>query len=127
MKALLDTHTLIWWDSDPSKLSPRALAALMDPAAVILLSVVGVWEILVKSHLGKLSLRLPLDQILAQQVANGIQILPVTLDHALGLEALPDIHKDPFDRLLIAQARAVSATLLSADGVFARYPVPVLW
>jgi PIN domain nuclease of toxin-antitoxin system len=126
MKSLMDTHTFIWWDSEPSKLSPRALAVLMDPAAVILLSVVGVWEILVKSHLGKLSLRLPLDEILAQQVANGVQILPVTLEPALGLEALPDVHKDPFDRLLIAQARVEGATLLSADGVFARYPVPVL-
>jgi PIN domain nuclease of toxin-antitoxin system len=127
MKSLLDTHTFIWWDSDPSKLSARALTVLGDPSAVILLSVVSVWEILVKSHLGKLSLRLPLDQILAQQVANGVQILPVTLEHVLGLEALPDVHKDPFDRLLIAQARVEGAILLSADGVFARYPVPVLW
>jgi PIN domain nuclease of toxin-antitoxin system len=66
MKSLLDTHTFIWWDSDPSKLSPRALAVLRDPAAVILLSVVSVWEILVKSHLGKLSLRLPLDPEIAR-------------------------------------------------------------
>src|SRR4051794_13113821 len=100
----MDTHTFIWWDSDPSRLSARALAVLQDPATLVLLSVVSVWEILIKSQLGKLSLRLPLEQILAQQVGNGLRILHVTLEHALGLEALPDIHKDPFDRLLIAQA-----------------------
>jgi len=127
MKALMDTHTFIWWDSDLSRLSARALAVLQDPATLALLSVVSVWEILIKSQLGKLSLRLQLDQILAEQIGNGLQILQVTLEHALGLEALPDVHKDPFDRLLIAQARVEGATLLSADAVFARYPVSVLW
>jgi PIN domain nuclease of toxin-antitoxin system len=127
MKALLDTHTFIWWDSDPSRLSAKALAVLHDPASTILLSVVSVWEILVKSQLGKLTLRLPLDQIIAQQVANRVQILPATLEHVLALGDLPAVHKDPFDRLLISQARIEGATLLSADHVFNQYPVQILW
>jgi PIN domain nuclease of toxin-antitoxin system len=127
MKALLDTHTFIWWDSDPSRLSAKALTVLHDPASIILLSVVSVWEILVKSQLGKLTLRMPLDQIIAQQVTNRVQILPATLEHVLALGELPAIHKDPFDRLLISQARVEGATLLSADQVFNQYPVQILW
>jgi PIN domain nuclease of toxin-antitoxin system len=127
MKALLDTHTFIWWDSDPSRLSAKALDVLHDPASTIFLSVVSVWEILVKSQLGKLTLRLPLDQIIAQQVANRVQILPATLEHVLALRDLPAVHKDPFDRLLISQARVEGATLLSADHVFNQYPVQILW
>jgi PIN domain nuclease of toxin-antitoxin system len=127
VKVLLDTHTFIWWDGEPSRLSPRILALLLDPSSTVLLSVVSIWEMLIKSQLGKLTLRLPLSQIVAQQLANGVTILPVTLDHTLDLEGLPAAHKDPFDRLLIAQARVEGAALLSVDRVFAQYPVTVLW
>ena len=127
MKGLLDTHTFIWWDSDPSRLSASALAFLCNPANVVLLSVVSVWEILIKVPLGKLTLRAPLATILAEQQANGIQILPAYLPHVLALESLPSIHKDPFDRLLIAQANVEGAVLLSADTVISHYPVSVLW
>lgn len=123
----MDTHTFIWWDGEPSRLSPRVLALLQDPASTVLLSVVSIWEILIKSQLGKLSLRIPLSEIIAQQVENGVEILPVTLAHTLDLEELPPAHKDPFDRLLIAQARIEDAALLSVDQVFARYPVQILW
>jgi PIN domain nuclease of toxin-antitoxin system len=124
---LMDTHTFLWWDGEPSRLSPQALKTLQDPSCTVLLSVVSIWEILIKSQLGKLSLRLPLSDIVSQQVANGVKILPVTLEHSLGLESLPAVHKDPFDRLLIAQARVEGATLLSADHIFAQYPVHFLW
>ena len=77
MKGLLDTHVFIWWDSDPSKLSAPALAFLQDPANTVFLSVVSIWEILIKLQLGKLTLGAPLASIVAQQRANGIQILPV--------------------------------------------------
>jgi PIN domain nuclease of toxin-antitoxin system len=127
MKVLLDTHAFIWWDSDPGKLSPAALAALQDPRTEVLLSVVSVWEMLIKSQLGKLTLRLPLAPIVAQQQANGIRILPVQLEHVLALEGLPAPHKDPFDRLLICQANVEGAHLVSADQVFAQYAVTVLW
>lgn len=127
MKGLLDTHTFIWWDTQPSKLSARALAFLHDPANTLLVSVVSVWEMLIKSKLAKLTLNAPLASIVAQQQANGIQVLPVVLDHIWALEILPLHHKDPFDRLLIAQANVEGAVLLSADPVFAQYPVTVLW
>jgi PIN domain nuclease of toxin-antitoxin system len=127
VKLLLDTHALIWWDSDPKQLSRPALAALRDPANSVWLSVVSVWEMVVKSQLGKLTLRLPLSQIVVQQQSNGLHVLDVTLTHTLAVEGLPPVHKDPFDRLLVAQANVEGAEFVTADPIFAQYPVRVLW
>ena len=127
MRLLLDTHTFIWWDSDPGRLSGLALSALRDPANAVWLSVGSVWEMVIKAQLGKLALRLPLADIVAQQQANGLQILPIALARVLAIEGLPPVHKDPFDRLLIAQAIVEGAELVSADPVFAQYPVRLLW
>jgi PIN domain nuclease of toxin-antitoxin system len=127
MKLLLDTHAFIWWDSDPSQLSARALAAIRDPANEVWLSVASVWEMVIKAQLGKLTLRIPLAEIVRQQQANGLQVLPVALSHTLAVESLPPIHKDPFDRVLIAQANVEGAELVSADHVVRQYPVHVLW
>jgi PIN domain nuclease of toxin-antitoxin system len=127
MRLLLDTRAFIWWDSDPGQLSAPALAALRDPANPVWFSVVSAWEIVIKAQLGKLTLRLPLADIVAQQQANGLQVLPVTLPHALAVEGLPSVHKDPFDRLLVAQANVEGAELVSADAIFSHYPVRVLW
>lgn len=127
MKLLLDTHIFIWLDSAPGKLSPQAHALCADTSNTLLLSVVSAWEMQVTAQLGKLTLMLPLQQIITgQQQANGIQILPVELAHVLALDSLPLHHKDPFDRLLIAQAIVEGATILTADRAFAAYPVPVL-
>lgn len=128
MKLLLDTHAFIWWDSDPAKLSPQARAACQDRANVLLLSVASVWEMQIKLQLGKLHLRLPLAEVIAgQQQTNDIQMLPVALGHVLALQDLPAHHKDPFDRLLVAQANVEDVVLISHDPVFAHYPVKVLW
>jgi PIN domain nuclease of toxin-antitoxin system len=127
MKLLLDTHAFIWWDSDPAQLSAPALAALRDPANEVWLSVASVWEMVIKAQLGKLTLRLPLADLVRQQQANGLQVLPVTLAHVLAVEGLPPIHKDPFDRILIAQANVEGAELVSADQLVRQYPVRVLW
>jgi PIN domain nuclease of toxin-antitoxin system len=124
---LLDTHVFIWWDSDPAQLSQPALTALRDPANTIAFSVVSVWEMAIKRQLGKLILRLPLSQIVAHQQANGLQVLPVTLTHTLAVEGLPPVHKDPFDRLLAAQANVEGVDFVTADPIFAQYPVRVLW
>src|SRR5947209_1962471 len=118
MIGLLDTHAFVWWDSSPTKLSATALAFIQDPANTLLLSVVSVWEMIIKQQLGKTILAAPLPTILARQQSNGIQILPVVLDHVLAVENLPLVHKDPFDRLLIAQANVQGAALLSADAHF---------
>lgn len=128
MKVLLDTHAFIWWDSDPSKLSLRARAACENPANVVLFSVASAWEMQIKLQLGKLQLKRPLPEIVeAQRQSNGVEVLPIGLDHVLALQDLPAHHRDPFDRLLIAQANVESATLISHAPVFAAYPVDVLW
>ena len=127
MTGLLDTHTFIWWDSDVSRLSSKVLEFLGDASNMVLLSVVSVWEMVIKMQLEKITIRAPLTAIIADQQANGMQVLPVTLAHVLTVETLPIPHKDPFDRLLVAQANAEGAVLLSADLVFAQYPVNILW
>jgi PIN domain nuclease of toxin-antitoxin system len=128
MKLLLDTHTFIWWDSDPARLSASALNLCSDPNATILLSVASVWEIQIKSQLGKLPLPLPLAKIIeAQQRTNGVELLTITLEHVLAIESLPTPHKDPFDRVLTAQSIVEGVPLLTVDPVFQQYPVKVLW
>ena len=127
MKLLLDTHTFIWMDSDPGRLSVTAAAALRDPANEVWLSVVSVWEMAIKADLGKLVLRQPLDQIVRDQQANGVQIVPVQLTHVLRVVGLPAAHKDPFDRLLVAQSVTEGMDLVTADPIFAHYPVRVVW
>ena len=127
MKLLLDTHVFIWWDSEPGRISTSAMAALRDPANSIFLSVASVWEMVIKVQLGKLTLRQPLADIVAAQQANGITVLAVELGHSLVIEHLPAIHKDPFDRLLIAQSSVEDMELVSADQTFAGYPVRTLW
>ncbi len=127
MKLLLDTHAFIWWDSDPSQLSSTALAALRDPSNEVWLSVCSVWEMAIKVDLGKLTLRLPLPDIVAQQRTNGLRVMPISLEHSVAILGLPPIHKDPFDRLLIAQATVESAKLVTNDQLVGKYSVSVLW
>jgi PIN domain nuclease of toxin-antitoxin system len=128
MKLLLDTHTFIWWDSEPAKLSPQALALCQDRQNSLLLSVASVWEMQIKLHLGKLKLTLPLAELIeSQQQVNNLEILPVLLTHVLALQQLPAHHKDPFDRLLIAQARVEDVVLISNDPMFPKYTDRVLW
>ncbi|MCA9997973.1 MAG: type II toxin-antitoxin system VapC family toxin [Anaerolineales bacterium] len=128
MKLLFDTHTFIWWDSDPSQLSQQVLELCHNPENTLILSIATVWEIQIKSQLGKLSLTLPLNEyVRTQQQANGFYILPIHLEHVFKLNELPLHHKDPFDRLLIAQSAIEDAVLLSKDRIFAAYPINVLW
>lgn len=128
MNILLDTHAFLWWAEEPAKLSSTAFATCSDKANRLLISLVSVWEIQLKIQIGKLSLKLDLRSLLEeQQRENGIQLLPITLPHILGLAGLPDYHRDPFDRLLIAQAQVEGLALLSSDANIVRYPVPVIW
>lgn len=128
MRLLLDTHVFIWWDSEPAKLSPRVLALCQDRENTLLLSVVSVWEIQVKLQLGRLKLHTPLsDLIEGQRETNALEVLPIALDHVLALDALPAHHKDPFDRLLLAQSAVEDVVLVSKDSVFTNYPVKVIW
>jgi PIN domain nuclease of toxin-antitoxin system len=128
MKLLLDTHTFIWWDSQSSQIPAVTLDWLKSPDTELLLSLVSVWEIQIKSHLGKLELKEPLlDIVQRQESQNGIVILPITLAHIIELDQLPWHHKDPFDRLLIAQGRVEAATVVSKDPAFAQYDCQTLW
>ena len=128
MKLLLDTHTFLWMDSQPDKLPLLVQEICRDPKNVILLSFVIVWEIQIKWQIGKLQLNQSLKQkIRSQQNSNQLQLLPITLEHIFALNDLPLHHRDPFDRLLIAQARVEGATLLSKDGAFEDYEVPLIW
>ncbi len=128
MKILLDTHTFIWWDSEQTKLSATALHLCQDQANTLMLSVASVWEMQIKHQLGKLTLTLPLADIIdAQRHTNHIEIVPIHLSHVLALESLPAHHRDPFDRLIIAQANVEGAIVLSRDPLFKKYPVNVTW
>lgn len=128
MKILLDTHTFIWWDSEIEKLSCTALHTCQEPENTLLLSTASVWEMQIKHQLGKLSLETPLAEIIStQQEMNGIKILPVELSHVLALDQLPLHHRDPFDRLLLAQATIEEAVLLSCDPAFELYSANTLW
>jgi len=128
MKLLLDTHAFIWWDSEPARLSSRALALCQDSENTLLLSVASTWEMQIKIQLGKLRLGLPLAALIEnQQRVNRLEILPIGLEHVLALDQLPSVHKDPFDRLLVAQARVEGASLVTNDPVMENYSVDVIW
>jgi len=128
MKLLLDTHTFILWDSEPEKLSQRALELCRNPTNILLLSIASVWEMQIKLQLGKLSLKLPLAQMInTQQQTNQLELLSITVSHVLALNTLPNIHKDAFDRLLVAQANIENVILISHDLTLAKYPVQINW
>jgi PIN domain nuclease of toxin-antitoxin system len=128
VKLLLDAHCFLWLNSEPKRVSPTALAACLDAANPLHLSLISLWEIQIKQQLGKLDLSEPWSKMLqTQQHRNGLQTLPLSLPHIQALQQLPMHHRDPFDRMLISQARAEGMTLVSADQAFAAYEVPVLW
>jgi PIN domain nuclease of toxin-antitoxin system len=128
MRYLLDTHAFIWWDNRRSQLSPKAPALCEDLENDIYLSIVSVWKLQIKLLLGKLTLPPPLEKTIEQQIAqNGLRILPLQLNHVYSIAHLPDLHKDPFDRLLLAQVLAEGLQFITADTEIKRYPVPTIW
>ena len=127
MNLLLDTHIFIWAYSAPHKLTPTVLNALNDPANTLHLSVVSMWEMQIKAQIGKLHLPLPVKEfVTVQRNLNNIRSWPVLERHIWALDSLPMHHKDPFDRLLIAQAITENWWLVTADAIFAKYPVQIL-
>lgn len=127
MKALLDTHAFLWWDGEPERLSKNALALCQNIENTLFLSVASVWEMQIKIQLGKLKIDLPLSDLIRQQEENGVVVLPVHVSHTLEISNLPLHHKDPFDRLLIAQARVEEMVIISADPAMAQYDVQLIW
>lgn len=128
MNFLLDTHVFLWCVTAPHLLSARGGQVCGDPSNRLLLSVVNVWELVIKVGVGKLKLDDPVTDIVDYLLDRGnVTILGVELAHALRVGTLPSLHKDPFDRMLVAQALAEDAVLLTADPLVRRYPVPTDW
>jgi len=126
MKVLLDTHTFLWAIIDEKKLSPRVRRIMAS--SQLWWSVVSLWEAIQKAQVGKLSLPLPAGPFLTNELSsNHVRLLPVSLSHVLRVEELPLHHRDPFDRLLIAQSIEEGWPIVTADPWFARYPVDVIW
>lgn len=128
MKLLLDSHTLIWAADDPAKLSALARALLQDPSHDRLMSAASLWEIAIKFSLGRLPLSMPYRQWMDQAKADlRLVVLPITLDHAERQASLTWHHRDPFDRLLAAQAQVEGVPLVSADPALDAYGITRLW
>ena len=128
MNLLLDTHILIWLIDGSEKLNQTARYAIEDENNSLYLSIASLWEITIKTSLGKLELGIPLEQITTNFILpSGFKILPIHLSHLLVLKDLPFHHRDPFDRLLISQAKSESLTLLSEDSLFKQYDVETFW
>ncbi len=127
MDLLLDTHALLWWLDDDPRLGKKARAAIADPEATVAVSAATVWEVSIKVALGRLDLGEPPEIALPREFSRrGIGSIPVTMADALAVRALPRHHRDPFNRMLIAQARAHDLTLVSNDAIVRRYDAKVL-
>ncbi len=127
MKALLDTHAFLWALSGDERMSRLARDTFAGPAGLSL-SIASVWEILIKVQSGKLNLPRPAGPYVLRKLAeNGIEMLIISIDHLLALERLPMHHRDPFDRMLIAQSLEESLPIVTSDPLFARYDVRLIW
>jgi PIN domain nuclease of toxin-antitoxin system len=128
VRFLADTHTFVWATTDDERLGRAVRRVLADPSSEILLSLASVWEMAIKASLGKLELRVPVGTYVETQLAEtGIALYDITLDHVVRVAELPLHHRDPFDRLLIAQALCDDLILLSADESFDAYGVRRRW
>lgn len=125
MKLLLDTQILLWAAGHPKRLSAAARKLLNDPRNELLFSAASLWEIAIKNTLGREDFRVEPRLLRRGLLDNGYVELPITSQHAVSIDTLPHLHKDPFDRLLLAQALSEGVTLVTADTQLARYPGPV--
>ncbi len=127
MNLLLDTHAFLWFVAGDARLSARARKAMEDEDAELFLSAASIWEMAIKSSLGRLTLPAPLDEYIAEKLEHGFRVLSVDWTHAVAVEKMPFHHRDPFDRLLVAQAVAEGMPLVSADPEFPPYKVKIIW
>ena len=128
MNILLDTHTFLWWVAEDAQLSLKAKEIIANPDNKIYFSVVSAWEIVIKVGIGKLSLSEPPETYIPSRTTdNQFEILAVQMPHILKINSLPNFHKDPFDRLLIAQSLVEDLSLLTVDNAIAQYSVQTIW
>lgn len=125
MKVLLDTHLLIWIAGSPQRLSKEACSVLNDPMNELLFSAASLWEIAIKQGLGRSDFNADARVLRRGLLDNGYSELPISSAHAVSIASLPPLHKDPFDRIIIAQATSEGITLLTTDAVVAQYPGPI--
>ena len=125
MKLLLDTHLLLWAAGEPKRLPKHIRALLDDRDNELLFSAASLWEVAIKSGLGRKDFRVEARLLRRGLLDNGYSELPIISDHVVAVESLPPIHKDPFDRILVAQAVVEGITLLTNDPAVARYPGPI--
>ena len=125
MRLLIDSHAFLWWSEASAALGATARTAIANPTSEILVSVAGLWELTIKQSLGRLSLPDDLEVMVANQ---GFSVLPITFDHLRQLGSLPRRnHRDPFDRMMIAQALAEGIPIATGDPIFAAYGVQIIW
>ncbi len=128
MRLLIDTHVFLWWVTDAPELTAKARKVIADDTSQCYLSLASCWELAIKSSLGKLQLTSPIERFIPEQLAaNGFNLLNIDFRHVARVEGLPFHHRDPFDRLLIAQAQVEKLTLVSADPVLSDYGVRRIW
>ena len=122
---LLDTHVLLWAAGSPERIAPATRELIENTDNELLFSAASLWEIVIKRGLGRDDFRVEPSHLRRGLLDNGYRELAVSGDHALGVQLLPPLHRDPFDRLLLAQAHVEGATLLTADQLLAQYPGPI--
>lgn len=127
MRLLIDTHTLLWYYSGDEALPVNLRRVIGNPGNFCYVSVASLWEITIKIGLGKLSIETPLEEFFDFLERNQFWVIPVELNHLLELQALPQHHKDPFDRLIIAQALAEKLPIITKDSNFSKYGLTVQW
>ncbi len=128
MKLLLDTHSFLWWIGNDDRLSRAAHDAISDANNEVFFSVASAWEMAIKTGSGKLSINSELAGFLKKHLhKNDFSVLPITLSHSLHIVQLPHHHRDPFDRILVAQAQAEKARLVTKDPEIAKYAVNICW
>jgi len=125
MKLLLDTHLLLWAAGEPDRLSAEAVRLLSDETNRLLFSAASLWEVAIKSGLGRADFRADARLLRRGLLNNGYEELPILGAHAVAVEDLPPLHKDPFDRILIAQSTVEGILLLTVDPLVSRYPGPI--
>ncbi len=127
MRYLLDTHVFIWWVTDCPKLSLRMREEIEKPTNQLFLSAASTWEMMIKATLKKLTLPEPPEAVIRKHLQlNAVDPLPIVVAHTMDVGSLPNIHRDPFDRMLVAQARCEDLTLMTDDKLIRQYPVQVL-
>ena len=125
MKLLLDTHLLLWAAGEPQRLSKQARTLIDNPDNELLFSAASLWEVAIKRGLGREDFKVDARLLRRGLLDNGYSELPIISDHVVATESLPPIHKDPFDRVLVAQATVEGVTLLTIDPLVSQYPGPI--